>query len=281
MSAVDRQPLGLRPRFALGFGGREQGSIIFRVTAGGLLEFARALQLLQGVEARGVEEAILSDFAARIGRDQRFADEVCDAIDDPGRTRIGGDGDRSFEREIASEHAEPAQDRALFFREQLIAPVQRSAERLVPGQSSAPAGRQKPEAIVEMRRQVPHTKDADTRRCQLERERDTVEPATNLQSRRHVRIGEGEPIHRRHRALVEQLHGRVAQRIAGGEIDRVRREFQRGQAMQRLALCPQRLSARGQNADAGRRLQHRLGQWRCRVDHVLAAVEHDQGSLVA
>ena len=67
MSAVDGQPLGLRPRFALGFSGSEHGTIIFGVTPGDLFEFARALQLLEGVEARGVEKAILSGIAARIG----------------------------------------------------------------------------------------------------------------------------------------------------------------------------------------------------------------------
>src|SRR5713226_3534932 len=133
MPAVDGQPLGLRPRLALGFGGREEGSIIFRVASGDLLEFTRTLQLLEGVEARGVEETILSDLAARMGGDQRFADEVCDMLYNLGRTRIGCDGDRSFQREIAGEHAEPTQDRPLFFREQLIAPVERSAERLMPG----------------------------------------------------------------------------------------------------------------------------------------------------
>ena len=78
----------------------------------------------------------------------------------------------------------------------------------------------------------PDTEDVDARRCQLERQRNAVEPATNLQNRRHVRIGKGEPIHGRHGALVEQLDRRVAQSIAGGKISRIRREFQRGQAME-------------------------------------------------
>ena len=155
------------------------------------------------MEACGVEEAILRDVAAKIGDDQRFADEVRDVVDNLGRTRIAGNGDGSLQREIADEYAEPTQDRSLFFREQLIAPVERSAEGLVSGQSGSPAGRQKPEAIVEMRRQVPHTKDADTRRCQFERQRDAVEPATNFQHGRDIGIGEGEPVHGCDSALVE------------------------------------------------------------------------------
>ena len=87
----------------------------------------------------------------------------------PGRARIGGDGDRGVQWELAGKYAEPAQHCALFFREQLIAPVERGAERLMARQSGAPASRQKPEAVIQVRRQVPHTKDADACRCQLER----------------------------------------------------------------------------------------------------------------
>ena len=75
----------------------------------------------------------LRAFGAKIGCDQRFADEVRDVVDNLGRARISGDSDHSFQREIAGEHAEPPQDGALFFRKQLIAPVERRAERLVSG----------------------------------------------------------------------------------------------------------------------------------------------------
>ena len=70
MSAVDGQPLGLRPRFALGFSEREHGAIIFGVTLGDLPQLARTLQLLQSVEAGGVEKAILCGIAPRIGSQQ-------------------------------------------------------------------------------------------------------------------------------------------------------------------------------------------------------------------
>ena len=135
---------------------------------------------------------------------------ICDVIDDVGRAGIGGDCDRSFQWEIADKHTESAQRRALFFQEQLIAPIERGAERLMAGQCGAPARRQKLEAIIQMRRQVPHPEDADACRCQLERQRNPVEAATNLQDRRHVGLAHLELVHRRGGAFVEQLHGRVA-----------------------------------------------------------------------
>ena len=82
-----------------------------------------------------------------------------------------------------------------------------------------------------MRRQILDTEDADARRCQFERQRDPIEPATNLQNCRHVRIGKAKPIRGRHGALDKQLNRRVAQSIAGAETERIRRQFQRGQTV--------------------------------------------------
>ena len=58
------------------FGVSEHSTIIFGVTAGDLLKFAGALQLVDGVEARGIEQTVSRDLAAKIGGDQRFGDEV-------------------------------------------------------------------------------------------------------------------------------------------------------------------------------------------------------------
>ena len=201
-------------------------------------------------------------------------------VDHTGRARIRSDGDRSSQGELAGKYTEPAQHGALGIWEQLIAPVERGAERLVAGQSGAPASRQKPEPVIQVRRQIPHTKDADACRRQLERQRNTVEPATNLQDRRHVGLAHNELIHRRGGAFVEQLYSRVAQCL-GGEVNRIRWKFERCQAMQRFTLCSQGLAAGSQNTNARPGLEQRLGERRRRADDVLAAVQHQQGGLVA
>ena len=173
-----------------------------------------------------------------------------------------------------------AQHRALFFREQLIAPVERSAERLVPGQRGPSAARQEPEPIVQMRRQVPHTKTPT--RAAASSSASGI-PSSRRQISRTAGTSasaEHELVHRRRGAFVEQLYGRVAQRL-GGEHDRIRRKLQRCQAMQRFALCPQRLAAGRQNADAGSGLEQRLRQRGRRANDVLAAIEHEQRGLVA
>src|SRR6516162_7460773 len=102
MRTVDGQPLCLRPGLAFCFSGREHAAKMFSVTTGDLLEFSRAFQLLLGVEACGVEEAIPSDPAMGIGGHQRFVDEVRNVVDNLRRTWIGSDVDRCFQRKFAS-----------------------------------------------------------------------------------------------------------------------------------------------------------------------------------
>jgi hypothetical protein len=76
-------------------------------------------------------------------------------------------------------------------------------------QCGAPPARQNPKTIVKMSREFPHAEDIDARRRQLERQRHAVEPAANLQNRRHVGVVEGEAVNCRHGPLVEQLNGRI------------------------------------------------------------------------
>ena len=83
------------------------------------------------------------------------------------------------------------------------------------GQRGAPPTRQNPKTIVEVSRQFLHAEDVDARRRELEGQRHAVEPAANLQNRRHIGIVKDEAVHRRHRALVEQLNCRILQRITG------------------------------------------------------------------
>ena len=88
-------------------------------------------------------------------------------------------------------------------------------------QSSATAARQNVETVIEVCRQLANSEDANSCRCQFQRQRNAVEPATYLKNSRHVGIREGEAIRGRHCALVKQLDTRIAKRISSGEIDRI------------------------------------------------------------
>jgi len=82
------------------------------------------------------------------------------------------------------------------------------------------------------------TEHVDACGCQFERERHPVEPATNLDDRSDVVAVQGETVHNRPGAFVEQLDGRILQRPLGGEIIGARRQLQRWEAVQPFALGP-------------------------------------------
>jgi hypothetical protein len=151
----------------------------------------------------------------------------------------------------------------------------------MPRQGSAPAARQKPKPLAEVSRQLPYAEYVDARRSQFESQRHTVEPAANLQNCWHAGVVEREALRSCRGALVEQLNGRIRQRLGSRQVDRVRRKRQGGQAVQPFSLGAQRLSAGDQDADLRRHLQDCLDQRRYCANDVLAIVEHEQHLLVA
>src|SRR5215475_11902548 len=133
---------------------------------------------------------------------------------------------------MAGEDGKATQHRGLRLRQQIVAPVERGAKRLVTRQcSAAPAGQQA-KAFVKVRRYFSHAKHIGAHRCQLESQRDAVELAANLQNRRHMGIVDVEAVRSRYGALAKELNGRILERLTGREVDRTGWKLQRGQAMQ-------------------------------------------------
>ncbi len=91
---------------------------------------------------------------------------------------------RQFEREAAGEHAEPAEHALLLVRQQAVAPLERGAQRLMAAQLHARAARQHVEALVEALGEPLHAEQRHARRGQLDRQRDAVELAADLDDRR-------------------------------------------------------------------------------------------------
>src|SRR5215471_5352763 len=98
----------------------------------------------------------------------------------------------------------------------------------MPRQGSAPAARQKPKPLAEVSRQLPYAEYVDARCSQFESQRHTVEPAANLQNCWHAGVVEREALRSCRGALVEQLNGRIRQRLGSRQVDRVRRKRQEG-----------------------------------------------------
>ena len=92
----------------------------------------------------------------RVGDHERLVDELRDAVEHVERIDVVAADDRlgGVEGEPTREHPEAVEDRAFAFVEQVVAPVDRLAQRLVTfHRGAAPAGEQ-PEPLVETRRDL-------------------------------------------------------------------------------------------------------------------------------
>ena len=98
---------------------------------------------------------------------------------------------------------------ALLVVEQVVAPVDQRAQRLLARQRRAIAAGQQTEAIGQPRRDLLDRQRAHARGGQLERERNAVEALADAGDRRRVVVGDRERRLRRQRALDEQPRRRV------------------------------------------------------------------------
>ena len=147
--------------------------------------------------------------------DQRLADQRIQHVQQVQQVQLvqpvaatPRDGDGRGEVEPVGEHRTAIQHTASVVVEQVIGPCDGLVQRLVATQP-APRTRQQPEPVTEP---VPHVLGAHRhhpRRGQLDRQRDPIQPTTDLRHRRAViLVVEGEPGHHCLGALHEQLYGR-------------------------------------------------------------------------
>ena len=140
---------------------------------------------------------------------------------------------------------------------------------------------QQRQAVVQAGGKAFDPEHLDARCGELDRQRQAVEPPTNLDDQRGVRIGQREVFDDRGHALDEQLHGRESRRLRGGQPGRrlagcrAVRDGARVRPAPRAAPgwspgCRPRHSAENRRRQAGRR-----------VDDMLAIVEQQQHPAVS
>jgi hypothetical protein len=111
-------------------------------------------------------------------------------------------------------------------------------------------------------------------------QRNSVQPLADVHHQLCIGILEGEGIQRRRGAVHKELDGPEAHRFGRRGAIAYSRQVQRRQALDVLAIGPQRLATRRKDVDAGRRSQDRFGEFgRCRR-HVFAVVQQQQQRLV-
>ncbi len=273
--AVDGEPLGLRLQFALGFRVRKEAAVISGVPAGDVVIFAAVIQLLLGVDARGIQQAIMRPVASDIGNDERFCHEVGEMVGDVVARGIAGDGAGGLHQEIAGEDAELAQQARLPLGQQVVAPVECRAQRALPGQRRAAAGGEIFEPVVEQRRDFRRVEHDRARRRKLDRERDAVEPPADGGDRAEILLVMPEVRAQRLGAGHEQLDRGVIERAFGGGLQ-FRRHAERRDAIDMLAVDAQPFAAGGENDGARAAGDDGLDQPRHGIDDMLAIVENEQ-----
>ena len=120
-----------------------------------------------------------------VGDNKRFGNQARQGVEGlPIRELVVGHdrGDRG-RIEGAGENAEPVEDGGFRSVEERVRPLDRGAERLVPFDRGTPAAGEESEALVQMRGDLGRAHGGDTCCCELQCERQSVEPPTDLADR--------------------------------------------------------------------------------------------------
>ena len=97
-----------------------------------------------------------------------------------GKAFVAGDCKRRLQRERSDEHRQPAQNRALDRRQQVVAPAERRAQRLMPRNGRPTPAPQQREAGVEKGSGAGDAIGVDTTGGEFDRQRDAVQTPANF-----------------------------------------------------------------------------------------------------
>ena len=148
----------------------------------------------------------------------------------------------------AQEDGEAPEERPFVIGQQLVAPVDRSAQRLLPLRAIAAAAGEKIQPVAQARQHRLGSEDVDPRRGQLDRQGEAVQPRADLRNGGRILVGDAEVRLDCHRPLDEQgdrfvlrqrLDRVVTPRIGCG---------QRRDRVLTLAVDPQGAAAGGEDA---------------------------------
>ena len=239
---------------------------------------ARVVEPLARVQPDRLEQPVAPLASALVRGDERLLDEAREHVGAPRdvETGAGADGFDRAELEAAGEDAEPPQQHPLVRLEQVVTPLERRLERLLPRRRRAAAGAEEPEAVVEPLGHRSGPERAEPAGGELERERQAVEPEADARDVRRVLLVERESRRGRRRALDEQPHRLVVEEI--GRRERLLRvgDRQRRHAEHDLAADAERLAARREHGQPRRGAEDRVDERSARPEQVLAVVQDEQ-----
>ena len=232
--------------------------------------FARLPQLLQPVLAHRLQQSVTGTAGRALGDDKRLVHEQAQLIENliplghiRRRYRPGGP-----QIEATEEYRQPAEQHALGLAQEGVRPIHGRAQRLLPPHRRPGTSGEQPEAIVEAVQDLGQRQRAQPGRRELDRQRHTVEPLTDLGDGDGVVLGDGEVGAREPSPVGEQLDSLVGER-------------QGRHLPHRFPGDTERLPARGQHGDSRCRPEQRRHERGARAEDVLAVVEHHEESAVA
>ena len=118
---------------------------------------------------------------------QRLVHQVCQQLQHLELVRrLTGDRRRCRQGPAAGKHRHQAEQPLLVRREVVVAPLEHRPQRLVARQRLLPSG-QEPEPIVELGPDLLDRQHLHARSCQLDRQRDAIEPSADVRHRGGVR----------------------------------------------------------------------------------------------
>ena len=245
------------------------------------VRLVRRGELLLCVLTHRLEHPVARRFGVDL--DERFVDQGGHEVEHVvrGDRAAGGHRFGRVEREAAGECCQPREHGLLGGIEQVVAPVDQRAQRLLSRQARPGAAREELEAVVQTLGDRFDRQRAHASGGELQRERNAVEAPADLDQRVRVLRGHGEPRLHGLGAIDEQPHGLELQQGVGGQ---GRARVGNGQRLDRvrdLAGHVEVLAARREQPDPGARLEKLFGQVGARVHEVLAVVEDDEELAVA
>ena len=173
-----------------------------------LVRVTAAREHLGGVLADRLEHREARFLALLVEADEALVHELAQPVDDLAADLAGraADGLGHVQLEPAAEHRQPIEQVARAVVEQVVAPGDRAAERLLSLRQVPRPARQRGEVVVEARVDLVRRQQLDPGRRELDRQRHPVEARGDPGDRRRVRVRDREPRLDRGRPRDEQAH---------------------------------------------------------------------------
>jgi hypothetical protein len=280
------EPDRLLPTRQVRFGLLAHGQEVGSVPRAELLSFSGRLELLDTVLAHGLEHAE-AWLAARLAYPlhQAAVDEWLQIVEHltGGQGGVVTHGLGSFQRPPPDEHGKPTKQRLVSRSEQLVAPGQSVAQRLLAFRQVGGPNRQNWQAPFEPPQQHVGLQQPRARGGQLDRKWHAVQVPADRRGRHYVRRVEREIRRRRQSPFGKQAHrGRSGRR---GDVQYFARRLcgrcrERGHRETLFAKDAQRCPAGNKQREARAPLEE-FGQERRGAEQVLEVVQHEQDLAVA